>query len=303
MYHVKELANFSNESVSKSAAAKTLDPVSRAADGRLPSKELAKSVPQQSKFVNYATSNRHEASGKQSHRASIVLPTDKPNDQDVRDASKFENILSWERLPAGFRMLQDQKNQFSQKASDLFRAMDKDGNAKLSSVEFFEGMTTKLGLSRDQVLHIMNIHKARQQGFYSFEEFEEILLALQTIEDSALHQNSALEPVDGDDDICVILDSPAVDQHHPNPVPLTRRNAGALNSIFMKLFCSSHVLVINLIFIFATAACHRLIALFFCIDDICPFVLTLFPEALRGKIDMIDNAMKLRHQNLGAQVP
>jgi hypothetical protein len=71
----------------------------------------------------------------------------------------------------------------------------------------------------------------------------------------------------------------------------------------MKLFCSSHVLVINLIFIFATAACHRLIALFFCIDDICPFVLTLFPEALRGKIDMIDNAMKLRHQNLGAQVP
>jgi hypothetical protein len=137
-------------------------------------------------------------------------------------------------------MLQDQKNRFSQKAADLFRAMDKDGNANLSSVEFFEGMTTKLGLSRDQVLHIMNIHKARQPGFYSFEEFEEIWLALQTTEESALHQHSALEPVDGDDDICVILDSPAVDQHHPNPIPLTRKNAGALISIFMKLIRLYH---------------------------------------------------------------
>ena len=39
------------------------------------------------------------------------------------------------------------------------------------------------------------------------------------------------------------------------------------------------------------------------IEDICSFGLTFFPESLQGKLELIDNAMKLRHQKLGAQVP
>jgi hypothetical protein len=210
------MANFSKDSLS--AAAKILDPTSRMEES--PSPESMPSRKRATLVQSMPQSN---------HRPTVSVPTNHGRLQpELQDTSKFDHILSWNTLPAAPRMLLTQKNYTLQKAADLFRLMDTDGNSKLSSVEFFEGMTTKFSLSRDQVLHLMNIHKPKQQGFYSLQEFEEIYLAIQPSEEVTLQQHSALEPIDGDDDVCVIFDSPTLDQHRPNLVPLTRKNAGTL---------------------------------------------------------------------------
>jgi hypothetical protein len=222
-YHVKEMANFSKDSVS--TAAKILDPNSRLAESPN-SRPMPESMPSRKRATVV------DGVPRSSHRPTVSYPMKTTNhgqlQPELHDNSKFDHILSWNTLPAAPRMLLHQKNYNSQKAADLFRAIDTDNNSKLSSVEFFEGMTTKFSLSRDQVLHLMNIHKPKQQGFYSLQEFEEIYLALQPPEEVASQQLTGLEPIDGDDDVCVIFDSPMLDQNRPNLVPLTRKNAGAL---------------------------------------------------------------------------
>ena len=122
-------------------------------------------------------------------------------------------------------MLPEHKARFSQQAAAAYRAFDKDGNGKLSSVEFFEGMMgSSMGLTRDQVIHLMKIQAPIQNGFVSSQEFEAMFFALQSEEEVVALQQ--LEPVDGDEDICVISDSPSPDRNHLNPSALTRKNAG-----------------------------------------------------------------------------
>ena len=248
------MSNFSKESLS--AAAKSLEPVQRQPVSRVPEgpRPSAGKLTQQSKPVPVSPPNRNETrlehhatplhslpnhtnTNRRYSRASIIpanLSTVRPELQDTR---KFDFILSWATIPAAPRMLHGQKTQISAQAAALFRNIDKDGNGKLNSVEFFEGMISEYGLSRDQTLHIINILKSRQQGFYSFEEFQEIYFSIETnlaasevveLSDSPQHQRPRLEPVDGDDDICVIHDSlsPTADHRHPNPTALSPKNAG-----------------------------------------------------------------------------
>jgi len=90
-------------------------------------------------------------------------------------------------------------------------------------------MGSSMGLTRDQVIHLMKIQAPIQNGFVSSQEFEAMFFALQSEEEVvALQQSqqSILEPVDGDEDICVISDSPSPDRNHLNPSALTRKNAG-----------------------------------------------------------------------------
>lgn len=249
------MSNFSKESLS--TAAKSLEPVKRETVSRVHERLRPSegNLTQRSQPAPASPPNRNETRlGHQAtpldssathtntnrglaSRASIVpanLSTVRPALQDTR---KFDFILSWATIPAAPRMLNSQKKQLSAQAAALFRAIDKDGNGKLNSVEFFEGMISEYGLSRDQVLHIINILKLRQQGFYAFEEFQEIYFAIETnlaasevveLSDSPQHQQPRLEPVDGDDDICVIYDSPSpmADHRHPNPTALSPKNAG-----------------------------------------------------------------------------
>jgi hypothetical protein len=236
-YHIKEMSSFSSESLS--AAAKVMEPVSRAV---APTAHRASVSPTAQRFsvepVASLAQNKTGLEGgslvspsaklqdslKIPSRPSIISPAQ--NQSNIQGKSDFDHIFSWTALPAAPRMLLHQRNRLSQQAAALFRSFDKDSNSQLSSVEFFEGMTSS-GLSRDHVLHIMNIHKAKQKGYYSLEEFEDIFLALQPPEEVLSLQQSNLEPVDGDDDVCIIVDSPVSHRHHPNPSPLTRKNAGA----------------------------------------------------------------------------
>ena len=89
-------------------------------------------------------------------------------------------------------------------------------------------MGSSMGLTRDQVIHLMKIQAPIQNGFVSSQEFEAMFFALQSEEEVVALQQSIfiLEPVDGDEDICVISDSPSPDRNHLNPSALTRKNAG-----------------------------------------------------------------------------
>jgi len=160
-------------------------------------------------------------------RASIAHVDPSTAFSSTSHTEKFAHILSWTKLPAAPRMLPEHKARFSQQAAAAYRAFDKDGNGKLSSVEFFEGMMgSSMGLTRDQVIHLMKIQAPIQNGFVSSQEFEAMFFALQSEEEVVALQQSVLEPVDGDEDICVISDSPSPDRNHLNPSALTRKNAG-----------------------------------------------------------------------------
>ena len=242
------MAAFSKESLT--VAAKILDPVvSHDTRSREPV------------TVTHRSTIVQEPRPKVNHRASITATSSSADQPKFQEKSKsFDRILSWKNLPAASKtmafMPRDHKVQTSQKALEFFRAIDIDGNSKLSSVEFFEGMTTKLGLSRDQVLHIMNIHKPKQPGFYLFEEFEDIYTAVHASDDDASQQPTVEQPIDGDDDICVIFDSPSFDQSHPNPIPLTRRNAGVTILWWRVITFVCHpILSINLV-IFSSITVH-----------------------------------------------
>jgi hypothetical protein len=233
-YHIKEMASFSKDSLS--AAASISGPVSPALS---PTRQHASMEQPQIKPPDTAAVEKkaifdsgplESASAKRlPHKPSRVTITSKHPTQSNPDTSKFDHIFGWTVLPVAPRMLQHQKIQISQQAAAAFRAFDIDRNSKLSSVEFFEGMTSA-GLSRDQVLHLMNIHKPKQPGFYHIEEFEDIFAALYPPEEVLSQAQSNLEPIEGDEDICIILDSPISDRNHPNPSPLTQKNAGVCSA-------------------------------------------------------------------------
>jgi hypothetical protein len=292
-YHIKEISNFSKDALS--AAAKILEPVSRVPERARPSAGSAEALIQQNKpmpaSVPTLTETRHQTTPLSSSsvhtntsrglehrgaRASITFaPTNLVTDLTaLQDKEKFDFIFSWARIPEAPRMLNSQKTQLSAQAAALYRAIDKDGNGNLNSVEFFEGMISQYGLSQDHVLHIIKILKSQQQGFYSFEEFQKIFFAIQTnltaTEVSLQHQQPNLEPVDGDEDICVIFDSPTADDRHPNPTALTPKNAGTL----ARVHTFGHNFAFNV---------------------------TLPSEALRGKLGVIHSTIRQRQKLSTAQ--
>ncbi len=229
-YHVKEQANFSKESLdaankltTQMAQITTGQAQARVPAGR-PDQELLGRSGNRATITQSPPLAELSALKKTSARASISLENPSAT---LADTAKFAHVLSWTKIPAAPRMLPQHKSRLSQQAADAYRAFDKDRNGKLSSVEFFEGMMgSGMGLSKDQVIHLMKIQTPAQNGFVSLQEFEGMFFALQSPDEVVALQQVILEPVDGDDDICVISESPSPDRNHPNPSALTRKNAG-----------------------------------------------------------------------------
>lgn len=269
-YHIKEMASFSKDSLSE--AATILEPVSNRVAS--PKANRASVAHQQMGALVVPEPTRKQGSLKQISSRSSITPM-KSNQLKLENTSKFDHVFSWAALPVAPRMLQHQRTRICEQAASAFRLFDKDGNSKLSSVEFFEGMTSS-GLSRDQVLHLMNIHKPKQPGFYHLDEFEDIFMALYPPEEAASQVRSNLEPVDGDEDICVVLDSPISDRNHPNPTPLTQKNAGIGST-----FCWNWTVVAIGFYIMPLGLSVS--------------YLTQPAEALRSRIEVIDTTMRQLH--------
>jgi Ca2+-binding EF-hand superfamily protein len=219
------MSDFSPESVSAVAKAANAVPCAPA-HAATPRRHRATVAQRGSPAVEYSP-KMPAIIGQSSTTAELEPRMTQTKKQSLPQASsKFDHIFKWTAFPASVKV-SAQASQLSQQAAVFFRKIDKDGSASLSSVEFYEGMVSSdLGLSRDHILHIMNIFKSKQRGYYSLEEFEKIFVALQSPQHIASQQPSKSDSAESDEDIRIIADGPASVWHHPNPKALTQQNAG-----------------------------------------------------------------------------